>query len=182
MKQNKRIHPTEIGDMLYPIHKKVHYINCGGCGIFAVALYKELVKHGFKPKILTLEHTLTSYYDCIDYRYSYLRKLQYARRNNSQPGEGAHSHYMVRLGNYALDSKGSFPIEIKSTKDYDGNMCKLETVDAGYHYNVLGTISVIDLEYLIKQDWAWNSTFNRSMDNKRKIAKFIREQLKKILN
>ena len=171
--RTKNITTPEIGDMLLPITHKVPYINNGGCGIFASYLYKELVKYGFKPKILTLTSYGVDKDEIRDYKNSYLPNLRYSRKNNRSPNNGAKSHYMVKLGNFALDCSGSFAFQ--KQKDHTVKIEKRE-----YIYGILGTISIEDLDYLIKMEWAWNYCFERK--HSPKIQRLIKKQLAKILN
>lgn len=171
--ETKKITPSEIGDMLTPITLKVSYINCGGCGIFASFLYKELIKFGFKPKILVFKTWSVDRDDIKEYKNSYLPDIQNSRKNNSNPKNGAKSHYMVKLGNFALDCSGDFPFVRQ--KDKSIHIEKYECT-----YALLGTMSIEDLDYLIGIKWAWNPEFNRR--HSKRIEKLIKKQLAKILN
>lgn len=166
-----KITPHEIADMLRPINRKIKNINKGGCGIFAVALCKELLKRGYNAKILSLQSESISIYTKKDYQYSFLAKLRNDHKAKKEPRNGAKGHYMVQIGSYAIDSRGAFKIQKRSFNKY---ICyDIHIV------NILGTIPLADLQYLNKFAWAWNDTFRRT--SKGSIEKLIKEQLKKIL-
>jgi len=82
---------------------------------------------------------------------------------------------MVRVGNIAIDSHGG----IKIKKGNNG----IEEINKGFthYYNVLGHISIKDLEYLNAQR-CWNPDFDRSPKNVSKLQKLITKQLSKLLN
>lgn len=161
---------TEIASAIYPIQRKIPSINCGGCGIFAVALAKELTRLGYKVKIITLEQ---SHYSPVFIKKQFkseITNLRYSRKNNKQPKNGGAAHYMVKMGNYAIDCNGEFLI-------YTHNNIKV--VEKGYiDYIVAGTISIDDLEYLNGFSWAWNDTFPRRKygeEIKRLVKKYIQK-------
>lgn len=169
-----KVTPHEISDMLFPINRKIKNINKGGCGIFAVALHKELSKYDIESKILCFEDEAVFSWTRKEYSSSVIPKLRRARLNEKEPQRGAHAHYMVKIENYAIDSRGCFKIQrnaIGRYIDYSPCWCVLD---------VLGTIAVENIEYLTKFKWAWKNEFRRT--SKRSIEKLIKQQLHKLLN
>ena len=170
---SNKITPQEISDMLFPINRKIKNINNGGCGIFAVALHKELLRHGITSRIVAFEDEAVFHWTRKEYRNSVIPKLRRARLAKRQPDRGAHAHYMVKIGKYAIDSRGCFEIQSNAIGKYITYPPAWCTLDA------LGTIGVEDMEYLTRFKWAWNDAFRRT--SKGSIKKLIQQQLSKIL-
>ena len=171
-----KITPHEISDVLFPINKRIRNVNKGGCGVVAASLYRELINQGIKASIVSLEvrcyGLLPSHY-IKEYRYGYLPSLRSHRKKQIEPKNGAHAHYMVKVGNFLIDTRGTFLIE----RNENG----LKVVEYGYtELFILGTISIEDLEYLNGVSWAWNTDFRRS--SVPSVQRLIKQQLSKIFN
>jgi len=170
-----KISPAEISDMLFPINNRIRNINRGGCGIAAVSLHNELVKHGYKPTIVSMNNYKTGLKEIEEYRKEFLPMIRRARKNGFSPARGAHNHYMVRIGNYLLDTRGSFQIQKKKN-----GLVFIEYAIHNRESFILGKISVEDLTYLNDVSWAWNSSFRRSSIPS--VQRLIKTQLSKIFN
>jgi hypothetical protein len=172
----KKVTPNEIADMLFPINKRIKRINSGGCGIFAVALCRELLKRGIKAKTITFEEHYVNEWDKKEYK-NVLHNLRRSKELKIEPYRGAHSHYMVKVGPYVIDSRGAFKIKSINKK---GTLSKRIEYTPCFSQELflLGTIPVDDLNYLNSMGWAWNDAFRRS--SKRFVEQRIKEQLKKL--
>lgn len=158
--------------MLFPINKKIAWLNYGGCGIFAVALYKELMDHGYKPSIVILQSFYPSETYIKKLRYKDIPELRNCRIKGIEPNDGAHSHYGVKIGSYIIDSKGAY----KMYKEKRGlSFINWKPWEMLY---VCGSIPVAELDYLNGFGWCWNSRFKRSY--KSRIETFINKQINKL--
>lgn len=175
MHTSNKITPHEISDMLFPINNRIKWVNNGGCGIVAAALYRELVKYGLKPTIVSLEDDELNTYHIKEYSKEFLPMLNMNRKTGTEPDRGAHAHYMIKLGNYIIDTRGSFKIQ----KD-DKGLKFINYPPCHCDLYLLGTISVENLEYLNGIRWAWCSKFRRA--SAPNVQRLVKQQVAKIFN
>lgn len=86
-----------LAKQLLDIRCKVNKIDQGGCGVFALHLYRRLVELGFKPKIRVVRGTSGNYYSLKD-----------IKRNFSNNYTHSFGHVFLRLGKNIIDSNGVF--------------------------------------------------------------------------
>ena len=173
--QRKVFSPYEIGDMLFPINRKIKNINRGGCGVFAAALCSELLKRGYNVKIVALSPWSIGTYQKRQHKH-FNCSLTHSRLNGKEPTMAAHSHYMVKLGKYLIDSRGAFELIKDSTNgskfvEYGEDFCT---------YYVIGGVSLPNMQYLNQDSGSWNNSFNRR--SIKSVNKYVSEQIRKLYN
>jgi hypothetical protein len=132
------LYPKRLVENYTNINSIVPNINCGGCGIFAEALYNSLTKLGNKPKLIVLTNNPTYMRLCI----------------REDIGINSLWHIIVKVGNYYYDSNGRFSSVSDIIKKYD--YPNLTCVD----------VPIERLAEWNKDKSIWNSKFNRAHINK----------------
>ena len=114
------------------IHKRINYINSGGCGIFAVLLYKALVNLGLSPKLMVLTNEAEE------------MKKRIRNENHDYWGSLVVHTYVYIFGKY-MDSEGLFDDPYKNFGDY----------------RQITEIPVEVMEEWNNNEEIWNDKFNR---------------------
>jgi hypothetical protein len=98
---------------------EIDFINHGGCGYVALAIYDMFVKLGFKPQIIQ-----------IDYKYrKTLRSDNIKYRRNNLCMAGVAAHYVVKVGDYFFDSSGGTTDEIRDFSSFSYNKTSIYKSD-----------------------------------------------------
>lgn len=151
---------AKIVKKLRPVNKQISNLNYGGCGVFAVALAKQLISLGFDAKIIGLEFSDSWAIDHAKKNYAHnCEKLHYGRVNNikaNDVGVETNNHYCVQVEDIYLDSTGY------SLQDENGELYLTQE-----YCTIIGEVDLIDFEYIsmVKNPKnLWNNDYDRTQN------------------
>lgn len=143
----------DIKDELAYLNAEVKDISSGGCGIFAITLYKELTKVGFKASLHLVCRNKIEKKDLVDY----------IKTNQNLTGstniyslmKKSWSHVMVKCNGRLIDSYGVYK-SIRKSEVYGSYMITKEAIAP----DIMEECSGKDYAYL------WNKMYDQSQNDK----------------
>lgn len=141
-------HKDYLSAELQKINSYYNYINCGGCGVFAYELAKELIKKGFDCNIAWLTYAGSITEDKIN---QFINGLSNGTINGlfevNQLDINCH-HCYIQIGNYYIDSAGIYQVE-QISDEYSG-------------FKIITINNPFLIKPLVENDEGWNTWFERA--------------------
>ena len=171
----------KINKALLPISKKIHHINQGGCGAYAVLLADELIKYGFDAKIIELSPAEPDLLNILNgyspdyYKKEYpnvLHALNTCRVNHTSPNN-------LDLGGHICVQVGDFYFDSTAVVTATNNTIELPLTSGGTEkFILIGELPEKDIHYAAIDNRGvstWNSTYNADNNSclKDEIAKAL---------
>ena len=146
-KDFKKLYEQTIDEL----HEKVRFINCGGCGCYALSLSSSLTKLGYEHEFVVIFRNKSG----LSNGKKYIKENNIGEFHNSS----AWTHIMLKINSKLIDSSGIYK---SLSEKYDEPKYKT-IVDKSY------------LEELVNKKDYWNIIFNRK--NIKKINKILEKNL-----
>lgn len=161
----KRRMIEDINDELAYLNADVKDISSGGCGVFAITLYKELAKLGFKASLHLVCRNKAEKRDLIDYIKNNQSLTDEANIQSLMKKSWA--HVMVKCNGRLIDSYGVYK-SIRRSEVYGGYMITKEAIAP----EIMEECSGKDYAYL------WNKLYDQSQNDK--LIKGIEKLVKRL--
>lgn len=171
------------------IEEKIDFINLGGCGIFALLLWKRLLEIGIDPSLIrgrALYDTYNKYNSLPDEFNRFLSNSIKNQERDENTADNSWGHILVELIidkhlSYLIDGEGIYPIkDIKDGMRLENEICNCDEISSTFSMEELQQL--IDLNSkLIKLDpkhyrpYIFNTLYDWSQNSK--LEKILKKDL-----
>lgn len=148
-KKQRTIDNNTIGELAQGVGKKINNLNCGGCGVFAVELYKRLkgLELGVEPQLWIL-----SSWSSTEERYREIREMLRAKGVTRTLGK--FNDYGWYLRHVIVEFAGGW-------FDGTGFYQNFESLNDNWGCKNAFKIEFEDIETMVSDPSGWNDRFDR---------------------
>lgn len=148
-RENYQVDNNTIGELARSVGNEINNLNRGGCGVFAVELYKRLkgLELGVEPQLWIL-----SSWSSTEERYREIREM--LRANNTRRTLGQFNDYDWYLSHVVVEFAGGW-------FDGTGFYRDFESLNGNWGCRNAFKIEFEDMETMVSDPSGWNDTFDR---------------------